>query len=124
VLFTNFFVSLHICFALLWLSLAQAEIYRCTDAEGNAVFSQTPCVEDEAEPAEEEVIVAEDPAVSTTDSNAERRDEEEVTQCKKPYRDAIDEIEAEMQEGYSAEQGEVFKNRLRGLTKQLRRCEA
>jgi hypothetical protein len=28
-----------------------------------------------------------------------------------------------MHDGYSAEQGEVFKQRLRGLTEQLRRCE-
>jgi hypothetical protein len=52
-------------------------------------------------------MVAEDPAVSTPDTNPEPRDEEAVTQCKKPYRDAIDEIEVEMQEGYSAEQGDA-----------------
>jgi hypothetical protein len=113
-----------VCISLSWLPLAQAEIFRCTDTDGNAMFSQTPCVEDKAEPTEEEVMVAEDPAVSTPDTNPVPRDEEAVTQCKKPYRDAIDEIEVEMQEGYSAEQGEVFKQRLRGLTKQLRRCEA
>ena len=111
------------CVALIWLPTAQAEIYRCTDTDGNAMFSQTPCVEDKTEP-QEEAKVAEDPAVLTTETRPEPRDKEAVAQCKKPYRDAIDEIEAEMQGGYSAEKSEVFKQRLRGLTEQLRRCEA
>ena len=111
------------CIALIWVPLAQAEIYRCTDADGNAMFSQTPCVEDKAEPVEEDAKVAQDPAVSTVEAKPGRRDKAAVAECKKPYRDEIDEIDAEMQGGYSAEQGEVFKQRLLGLTEQLRRCE-
>ena len=100
---------------LIWLPTAQAEIYRCTDTDGNAMFSQTPCVDEK---------IDEDPPVSTIEARPEPHDEEAIAQCKKPYRDAIDEIDAEMQGDYSAEQSEVFKQRLRGLTEQLRRCEA
>ena len=124
-LVNTFFLTTHVvCIVLLWLPLAQAEIYRCTDANGNAMFSQTPCAEDKAEPAEKEEKVDEEPAVPTKETKTERRDEGAIAQCKKPYREAIDEIDAEMQAGFSAEQGEVFKQRLRGLTEQLRRCEA
>jgi len=45
-----------------------------------------------------------------------------TAQCKKGYRDAIDEIDARMRQGYSAEQGEVYRERLRGLTEGLRDC--
>jgi hypothetical protein len=84
------------------------------------MFSQTPCVEDGDEAVEEEA----DTGAAVPTADPEPRDEAAVAQCKQPYRDAIDEIEAEMNDGYSAEQGEVFKQRLLGLTEQLRRCEA
>jgi len=114
------------CVALIWPPTAPAEIYRCTDTDGNAMFSQTPCVQEKDDSVEAgvEEEAAENPAISTTEANPEPRDEQAVAQCKKPYRDAIDEIDAEMKDGYSDEQGEVFKQRLRGLTEQLRRCEA
>ncbi len=50
------------------------------------------------------------------------RSDEEIQTCKKHYRDSIDEIDAEMRSGYSSEQGEVFRQRLRQLTKKLRAC--
>jgi len=50
------------------------------------------------------------------------RSPEEVATCKKRYRDAIDEIDAEMRRGYSSDQGEVYRQRLRQLTEKLRAC--
>ena len=49
-------------------------------------------------------------------------DKEAVEQCKKRYRDQIDAIDAEMRRGYSSEKGEVYRERLRGLTEKLRAC--
>lgn len=49
-------------------------------------------------------------------------DTQAVEQCKKRYRDQIDEIDAEMRRGYSSEQGEAYRERLRGLTQKLRAC--
>jgi hypothetical protein len=51
------------------------------------------------------------------------RSADEVEACKEPHRDAIDAIEAEMLRGYSAEQGETFKQELRTLTQAMRACE-
>jgi hypothetical protein len=51
-------------------------------------------------------------------------DSEPVQQCKKRYRDEIDAIDAQMRRGYTSEQGEVYREQLRDLTRQLRRCEA
>lgn len=50
------------------------------------------------------------------------RSEKDIEQCKKPFRDAIDAIEAEILRGYTSEQGEVYRERLIGLTQQMRRC--
>ena len=47
---------------------------------------------------------------------------EEVATCKQHYRDAIDEIDAEMRRGYSSEQGEAYRQQLRVLTERLRSC--
>jgi hypothetical protein len=50
------------------------------------------------------------------------RNDEITQQCKKRYRDQIDAIDAEMRRGYSSAQGEAYRERLRVLTQQLRRC--
>jgi len=57
-----------------------------------------------------------------TRSVASGRSDEEIQTCKKHYRDSIDEIDAEMRKGYGAEQGEVYRQRLRQLTEKLRAC--
>ena len=49
-------------------------------------------------------------------------DKEAVERCKKKYRDQIDAIDAQMRSGYTSEQGEAFRKRLRGLTEKLRAC--
>jgi hypothetical protein len=61
-------------------------------------------------------------AATPTRSFASGRSDEEIQTCKKHYRDAIDEIDAEMRKGYGSEQGEIYRQRLRQLTQQLRAC--
>jgi hypothetical protein len=73
-------------------------------------------------------ILAEEPgdpqtfAAMTTRSTVNGRSDEEIQTCKKHYRDSIDEIDAEMRGGYSSEQGEAYRQRLRLLTEKLRAC--
>jgi len=59
---------------------------------------------------------------SVTRRTANGRSVEEVATCKQHYRDAIDEIDAEMRRGYSSEQSEAYRQRLRLLTEKLRAC--
>jgi hypothetical protein len=113
---------------LVFSSLAQADIHRCTDAEGSIIFQQMPCAEPEPEQEEtgEQAPTAEVEA-STEDVVArteppEPKSPELVAQCKKKYRDAIDGIDAEMRERYTPEQADDYKQRLRVLTEQLRAC--
>jgi len=61
-------------------------------------------------------------ALTPSRSVASGRSDEEIQTCKKHYRDAIDEIDAEMRNGYGSEQGEVYRLRLRQLTEKLRAC--
>ena len=62
-------------------------------------------------------------AVPGTSQAAVGSNNKELTeQCKKRYRDQIDAIDAEMRRGYSSEQGEAYRETLRGLTEQLRAC--
>ena len=61
-------------------------------------------------------------AATPTRSIASGRSDEEIQTCKKHYRDLIDEIDAEMRGGYSSEQGEIYRQRLRLLTQKLRAC--
>jgi len=121
-------------------ALAQSEIYKCVDADGNLIFQDSPCPEPAAEPEAEpgaepasEPTVAEPAPVPTAAAVpadgvsyvpvASNRSATEVEDCKDPHRDAIDEIEAEMLRGYSAEQGESYKQELRALTDAMRACE-
>ena len=55
------------------------------------------------------------PVAATSDKEAAER-------CKKKYRDQIDAIDAQMRSGYTSEQGEAYRQRLRGLTEKLRAC--
>jgi hypothetical protein len=122
-------------------SVAQADIYKCTDEHGNVAYLQTPCPVEkaevspaadddelpvaEAEPDEETVEPA--PAVERQSSEVQaatsRQPGERVADCKKRYRDQIDEIDAEMRTSFSPEQGDAYKERLLALTRQLRACE-
>lgn len=118
--------------------LASSEIHKCVDADGGITYQQTPCpapVEEttplEATPVPEleedqmepETVVETEAALVVDPGAMEQPDPGDVETCKTPFRDAIDDIEAEMLRGYSAEQGEEFKQELRGLTEQMRACE-
>ncbi|MGI9221538.1 MAG: DUF4124 domain-containing protein [Woeseiaceae bacterium] len=118
--------------------LAASEIHKCVDADGGITFQQTPCpapVEEpippeasplpelEEDPVEPDTVVETEAALVVDPVAIEQHDPGDVETCKMPFRDAIDEIEAEMLRGYSAEQGEQFKQELHGLTEQMRACE-
>lgn len=120
-------------------SVAHADIYKCTDEHGNVAYLQTPCPVAEAEesPATDDEDKRTDEAAQdeeATESISEpeppvaqaapsRRPGEQVEDCKKRYRDQIDEIDAEMRTAFTPEQGAVYKERLLVLTRQLRACE-
>lgn len=121
-------------------AMANTEIHKCVDADGNLTFQDSPCptpaaepeVDPEAEPVSEptadEPVTAPVSAVEPEDGVsyvpvASNRSAGEVETCKEPHRDSIDAIEAEMLAGYSPEQGEQFKQELRGLTDAMRACE-
>jgi hypothetical protein len=113
--------SIFLVFLLAALSAnADSEIYKCVDVDGNVAYQQTPCpvVKEEAEVVEVVEVVEEVPQ-APAESN---QTHEEVEACKDPLRDAIDEIEAEMLRGFSPEQGEEFKVKLRTLTQEMRAC--
>ena len=104
---------------------ADIEIYKCVDADGGIAYQQTPCpvekknpvVVEQSEQAEEleEDAPSQVPVVSN-------QTHEEVEACKDPLRDAIDAVEAEMLRGFSPDQGEEFKVKLRTLTQEMRAC--
>jgi len=58
-----------------------------------------------------------------TNRAASSRSAKDTQQCKKPIRDKIDVIDAKMRRGYSSEQGEIYRQQLRVLTQELRKCE-
>jgi hypothetical protein len=103
---------------------ADIEIHKCVDADGNVAYQQTPCpvieeqVDETASP-EQGLPSEEQPGQTPVASN---RSEDEIEACKDPLRDAIDEIEAEMLRGFSPQQAEAFKAKLRTLTQEMRAC--
>lgn len=117
---------------------AQADIYKCTDEHGNVAYLQTPCLvkkveelptpDDEQAPTDEAVTDDElmssypEPESPEEPVPSSRQPGEALADCKKRYRDQIDEVDAEMQTAFSPEQGAVYKQRLLALTKQLRAC--
>ena len=113
---------------LVFSPLTQADIHRCTDAEGSIVFQQKPCAEPKPAQQEKEnqaptaeVEASTEEVVARTEPS-EPKSSELVAQCKKKYRDAIDVIDAELRERYTPEQADDYKQRLRVLTEQLRAC--
>lgn len=102
-----------------------ADIYKCVDEDGNIAYQQTPCPVESATSETLELDEADDAGEARMPErkNVVSRSSNEIAVCKGPLRDAIDAIEAEMLNGYSPEQGEEFKTRLRGLTDEMRACE-
>lgn len=117
---------------------AYADIYKCTDEHGNVAYLQTPCpVKEAEEPADsdkEDAQMAEaeqddyvpestpEPRSTEASVPSSRRAGETLQDCKKRYRDQIDEIDTEMRTAFSPEQGTAYKDRLLKLTRQLRAC--
>jgi len=110
---------------------AHAEIYKCKDEYGNVAYLQTPCPVEKPEetPADDDTdaeiveLAQDDEVMESLPEPSSRRPSEQLNDCKKRYRDQIDEIDAEMQTAFSPEQGAAYKERLLALTKQLRACE-
>lgn len=124
--------------ALLIVTSAAAEIHRCEDADGGVVFQQTPCPEPEpeapAEPtADEDAAEAaeqgrprlregEDVAAVIAAEQELERESAAVEACKQQYRDAIDAIDLEIQNSYTADQREYYLAQLTALTEKMRAC--
>ena len=117
---------------LLDTAIAQTEIHKCTDDDGGIVYSQLPCtpqkaVEPEQTEPDQSVETAER-VDSKRESHADEKPREEpeseanTEACKKRYRDAIDEIDAEIGRAYTPEKAEQYKQRLLALTQKLRNC--
>lgn len=115
---------------------AQTEIHKCTAADGSVIYSQLPC---EAGEAREVNTVDETDGVSDKQETASAPDDTVRTRtaefvvtvplarepdenCQKKYRDAIDEIDAEMRREYTPEKSEQYKESLLALTARLREC--
>jgi len=117
---------------------AHADIYTCKDEYGNVAYLQTPCPVEKAEetPAtdDDDARTAEaaqgeslmeslpQPQSTALHTPSSRLPDESLDECKKRYRDQIDEIDAEMRNDFSPEQSKAYKTRLMALTKQLRAC--
>ena len=121
-----------------------SEIYKCVDKDDNITYQQMPCPEEVEEAEVPETVIAEmevdEPAEAAATPVANnmsapgptpRRGRsrsvdpvDAVEACKMPIRNMIDAVEAEMRQGYSPEQGELFKTELHGLTERLRACES
>jgi len=111
---------------------AETNIYKCTDADGGVVYSQLPCApqkrveaetpepDGETETKEPEPAISVSPVSDETQENPESGASRET--CKKRYRDAIDAIDAEIARDYTAEKGDLYKQRLMVLTRNLRQC--
>lgn len=125
-------------FTVALMPAAHADIYKCKDEHGNVAYLQTPCpvekaeeptvIQDEderpVEAAQDEVVMesSPEPQLSDVQIPSSRRPGESLDDCKKRYRDQIDEIDAEIQSAFSPGQGAAYKDRLLALTKQLRAC--
>lgn len=112
--------------------LGQTPVHKCKDAQGNVVYSQLPCKDEipaksdesadakEAEQPEPETPTA--PPPRTDGAQRESQSDENRAACRKRYRDAIDEIDAEIRREYTAEKDGEYKQRLLALTRNLREC--
>lgn len=125
--------------AVVLAPVAHAEIYKCTDENGNVSYQQTPCpaqkpeepqaTDDEAsqpvEPLQDEYVPEStpEPQASEAQVRSSRQPGESLDDCKKRYRDRIDEIDADIRTTFSPEQGGAYKEELLALTKQLRACD-
>lgn len=125
-----FLMPVLLAFCVPHAAYAQAQIHKCTDADGGVVYSQLPCKD--AEPADNNATEEPEPVESSepesvvvaTDQETTRSDESDESRaaCKKRHRDAIDAIDAEIRREYSPEKDGEYKQRLLDLTRKLRAC--
>ena len=107
---------------------AHADIYKCTDEYGNVAYLQLPCPAkivqqpEVPEPAAADAPEPEPQPPTQAQTPSSRLEGELLEDCKQRYRNQIDEIDAEIPSDNTAEQGEVYKERLLALTRQLRAC--
>ena len=106
---------------------AHAEIYACEGDDGVMSYQDQPCPEPTesakdagSQPAAEPESPPRTPEPRTETSPA---DPELVAACKKRYRDEIDRLFAELQQGIEAEEQDDYRERARALSQQLSRCE-
>ena len=106
---------------------ASAEIYACKGDDGVMSYQDQPCPEQTASAKDAGPQPAAEPESPprSAKSRAETApaDPELVAACKKRYRDQIDELDAELQQGIEAEEQDAYRNRARALSQQLSRCE-
>ena len=105
-----------------------AEIYKCTDADGNVAYLQLPCPEkkpaDDPAPAPAATPEAEaDESPQQQPSPSSRLPDESFDECRLRFRDQIDAIDAELGPSLTATEAQDYRERLRALTLQLRACE-
>lgn len=105
--------------------IARADIYTCTAADGITSYQQTPCADpvDERDDDEEDAAVEERESEAAPIAEPQAPDPGLVAACKKRYRDEIDKIDAEMRDGFSPDERENYRERLRALSQQLGQCE-
>jgi hypothetical protein len=125
---------IHTLFCVLFILLisslmpvAHAEIYKCTDEFGNVAYLQTPCpaekVEETEVPQDEEMPESSpEPQTPEAQTPSSRRPGEPIEDCKKRYRDHIDEIDAGILATDSPSKSAEYKEQLLALTRQLRAC--
>ena len=115
------------------VSFAQTPIHQCKDADGGIVYSQLPC-KDEQPASDPETVDEADTSASqeapliptefapSDDEKSEPASDDDTAACKQRYRDAIDEIDAEIRLEYTPEKDAEYKQRLLTLTRKLRAC--
>ena len=112
---------------------AQTPIHQCKDADGNVVYSQLPCKDEEPtredaaadaedEPASPEPLMISVEAAPRNTAPDEPESDTSTAACKKRHRDAIDEIDAEIRREYTPDKDAEYKQRLLVLTRALRAC--
>ena len=122
-----FIVSV-ITLVAVWTPATGAEIYKCTDEDGNVAYMQLPCPVEKAETVElasdagDVMESSPEPQTPAPQASSSRQPDEPLEVCKKRYRDQIDQIDAEILSAYSPEQGDEYKEKLLVLTQQLRAC--
>ena len=117
------------------------DIHKCTDENGVTEYSQLPCADARPTDTDSNDVDQSSSANDPTRPDGDARDRVEeadtvyslaavdppadaatVEACKKHFRDAIDEIDAEIGREYEPAKADEYKRRLLTLTRGLRNC--